>query len=63
MRERTNDPDETEGRRLYRLAADTLARAQIAYANRKVAYRLEAPLTEGGGKSLDAVQSRVQSPR
>lgn len=33
-----NDPDETEGRRLYRQAADALAQAQIAMARRRVIY-------------------------
>lgn len=31
-----NDPDETEGRKLYRAQADTLARSQIAMAKRRV---------------------------
>ncbi|NGX42279.1 MAG: hypothetical protein K940chlam7_00557 [Chlamydiae bacterium] len=31
-----NDPDETEGRKLYRSRANALARAQVSLAQRKV---------------------------
>ncbi|KKK72022.1 hypothetical protein LCGC14_2908050 [marine sediment metagenome] len=35
-----NDPDETEGRRLYRSYANALARAQVGIARRKVTLRV-----------------------
>ena len=31
-----DDPDETEGRKLYRAQADALAQAQVSIAQRKV---------------------------
>ena len=36
--QRQADPDETEGRKLYRGHADALAKAQINLARRKVRY-------------------------
>lgn len=36
MVERNDDPDETEGRKLYRAKADTLARSQIEMGRRGV---------------------------
>jgi len=33
--ERPNDPDETEGRALYREEADAVAHRQISYASRE----------------------------
>lgn len=36
MTNRDNDPDETEGRRLYRIRADSLARAQQFIGRRTV---------------------------
>ncbi len=35
-----NDADETEGRRMYRAYADTLSRAQVSLARRKVTLRV-----------------------
>jgi hypothetical protein len=35
----SDDPDETEGRRLYRARANALANAQIAMAARKIKLR------------------------
>lgn len=36
MTKRADDSDETEGRRMYRTAADTLARSQVSMAKRGV---------------------------
>ena len=36
MKSIDDDPDETEGRALYRARANALARAQVNYARRKV---------------------------
>lgn len=35
-----NDPDETEGRKLYRAHANALAKAQVGIARRKVSLRV-----------------------
>ena len=35
-----DDPDETEGRRLYRSYANALAKAQVSLARRKVSLRV-----------------------
>ena len=40
MRNDLNDADETEGRRMYRAYADTLSRAQVSLARRKVTLRV-----------------------
>ena len=40
---RNNDPDETEGRALYRARADALANAEIAYGKRAVKLQAAEP--------------------
>lgn len=37
------DPDETEGRALYRAQADALARAQMSMARRRVTLKRKSP--------------------
>lgn len=45
MSKRDDDPDETEGRKLYRGQANYLARAQMSMARRKV------KLVKAGGRN------------
>ena len=40
MKAYLNDPDETEGRKLYRSYANALANAQVSMAKRKVSLRI-----------------------
>lgn len=54
MSNRNDDPDETDGRALYRAHANTLARAQVSMARRQIWIKqpkpdgrdTEAPLTK-----------------
>lgn len=48
---RSTDPDETEGRKLYRDRADALARAQMYIAKRVV--RLDLKGDKANGKASD----------
>ena len=56
----TDDPDETEGRKLYRQAADSLAQAQLSLASRTV--KMKSAQTRATDDAADTAKSTAEPP-